>query len=221
MVRIPLPGLALTGVSLLFNAEASAQTPPPAPSAPSAVKSPADAEKPAARPAPLAVAAPPKPPAKAQPRKAVATRRKGKGDKAQPVLTGAVATSPGFRMLEEGKSRVFLEVNQKVEVTERKAKGRVVYRLKGAAVPTRNSRLPLPTGFFATPVGQVELIDQGDGADLVIELREAAEPAYRVIETPRGIVLQVDFPRASTDHPAEQVRRGGSGKHISSGSEPE
>src|SRR3954469_25117630 len=142
MVRIPLPCLALTGACLLLAADAAAETPAPAPVA---QKTPAPPN--GARPAP-----------KAQPKKAVAARRKSKGDKAPPVITGAVASSPGFRMLEEGKSRVFVEVSQKVEVTEQKARGRVIYQLRGASVPVRNSRLPLLTSFFATPVGQVELI---------------------------------------------------------------
>jgi hypothetical protein len=38
-------------------------------------------------------------------------------------------------------------------------------------------------------------VEQGGGVDLVIELREAAAPAYRVLDTPRGIVIQVDLPR--------------------------
>src|SRR5262249_17015366 len=80
---------------------------------------------------------------------------------------------------------------------EHKAKGRVVYQLKGAAVPVRNSLRPLPTGFFPTPVGQIELAKQDGGAALIIELQQAAEPSYRVIETPRGITLQVDFPALS------------------------
>src|SRR5207247_1207599 len=73
-----------------------------------------------------------------------------------------------------------------------------VYRLKGASAPTRTNRLPLLTGFFATPVDRVELIEQGDGVDLAIDLREALDPHYEVIETPRGMVLQVDFPRGSS-----------------------
>jgi hypothetical protein len=112
-------------------------------------------------------------------------------------------------MIEDGKSRVFLEVSQKVEITERKAQGRVVYRLAGASMATRNSRLPLLTSFFPTPVGQIVLVTQGGDTDLVIDLREAATPVHRVIESPRGIVLQVDFPspegaRAGTGEPARR-----------------
>jgi hypothetical protein len=100
-------------------------------------------------------------------------------------------------MLDDGKSRVFVEVSQKVGVIEQKARGRVIYKLKGAIVPAKNSLRPLPTGFFPTPVGQIELVTQDDGAALIIDLREAVEPSHRVIETPRGITLQVDFPAIS------------------------
>jgi len=208
MVRIPPPRFATAAACLLFTAAASAQTPPPAPSALAPPPKPS-AEKPAPAPRPASKA----------PQKKTTARRK-KADKPAPILTGAVATSPSFRMLDEGKSRVFLEVSQKVEVTEQKARGRVIYKLKGASVPLRNSRLPLPTGYFATPVGQIELVDEGDGAALIIELREAAEPTHRVIETPRGIALQVDFPSVSTDHPPPP-RLPGSGKQLSSAPDPE
>src|SRR5262249_37448535 len=135
MVRLPLPCFALTAASLLFVDGALAETPPPRP--------PATGKT-------AAVAAAPRPPAKALPKKTPA-RKKPKADKPAPVL-GAVVSSPAFRMLDEGKSRVFVEVSQKVPVSEQKAKGRVVYKLKGAAVPVRNSLRPLLTNFFPTPV---------------------------------------------------------------------
>jgi hypothetical protein len=222
MVRISLPRLALTGVGLLIAAEAVAQTPAPSVSSASAPAK-AGAPLPAAssRPPP---AAPPKgsspkaglPPPKASPprsrKAAVAARRKDNDDKAPPT-GGPIATAPSFRMLDDGQSRVFLEVSQKVQVTERKARGRVVYQLKGAAVPLRNSRLPLLTGFFATPIGRIELVNQGDGADLVIDLREPAEPTHRLIETPRGMALQVDFPPSAGGRGAGALPRS-SGKRI-------
>jgi hypothetical protein len=210
MVRIPLSRLALIGAGLLIVAEAVAQTPAPSASSPSDTGNPrtnAAAPLSAASPQPPQ-AAPPKsasptvgrPPPKAppaRPKKAAGAARRKDKDEKQPLLSGPIVTAPSFRMLDDGKSRIFLEVTQKVQVTERKARGRVVYQLKGASAPLRNSRLPLLTGFFATPIGRVELVNQGDGADLVIELRETAEPTHQLIETPRGMALQVDFPRSS------------------------
>jgi hypothetical protein len=222
MVRTPLPRFALPLVGLLLAAEAVAQTPAPSPSpteaprkdekAQPAPNRPADAAP--AKTAPKIAGRPPLPKAPpARSKKArVAAPRKDKGER---VLNenGPIATAPSFTMLNDGKSRVFLEVSRKVEVTARKAEGRVVYQLKGASAPLRNSRLPLITGFFATPVGRVELVNQGDGADLVIDLREPAEPTHQVIETPRGIVLRVDFPPSAGGRGADALPRS-SGKQL-------
>src|SRR5206468_12121349 len=97
--------------------------------------------------------------------------KKSKEADAHPVRPGAaVATFPGFKMLPDGSSRVFVEVSRKIDVTEHKAEGRITYRLKGAAVPIRTNRLPIDTSFFPTPVGRIQLVEEGDDADLVIEL---------------------------------------------------
>ena len=120
-----------------------------------------------------------------------------------------VATYPSFRMLEGGSSRVTLEVDRKVDVVEQKLSGRVLYKLRGTHTPGKVARLPLNTAFFASPVGRVELLGQADGATLSIDLREASEVQYRVIDTPRGIVLQVDFPPATTPAIRDQAQANG------------
>lgn len=130
-----------------------------------------------------------------------------------------VATFPGFRMLADGSSRVFLQVNGKVEVTESKADRRLVYRMKGVQAIQTN-RFPLVTSFFATPVAKVQLIGQGRDLDMVIDLRDRAEPKYTVVEGESGIVVQVDFPPAAvekgTSEDAEPARAptGRSGKRT-------
>ncbi len=43
------------------------------------------------------------------------------------------------------------------------------------------------------------MVQQGADVDLIIELRRPSECAQRVIETPRGMVLQVDFPKVPGD----------------------
>jgi AMIN domain-containing protein len=170
---------ALTaGVLLLVAADARAED-PPLPASPSVASGTIAAASPTgvAKPIPRA-------------------RRRTKP--AAPVLAPGtpIATYPSFRLLDDGSTRVTLEVTHKVAVTEHKAKGRVVYTFAGAAVPASNTRLSLPTGFFTTPVERVEVVGRGDAADLIIELREAVEPTYRLLDTPRGSsVLQVDFPR--------------------------
>ncbi|WP_437602669.1 AMIN domain-containing protein [Sorangium sp. So ce590] len=129
------------------------------------------------------------------PRKRAPRARKPKPKEAPVDLTGRpVATFPGFRMLPTGGSRVFVQIHGgKVDVAESKAAGRLVYRMKGAGAIQTN-RFPLVTSFFATPVTQVQLVDQGNDLDMVIDLRAQTDATYRVVETDQGIVLQVDFP---------------------------
>jgi hypothetical protein len=223
MIRTPLARLAFACAGLLVVTQAPAQgSPPPGGDTVNPWKSSADAPKDGAGEtvnpwngaAAGASATPPSPGEKATPAKGAAKVAKGNAGKAPRAAArkrgradralnadGPIASSPSFRMLPGGVTRIFLEVSRKVDVSENKAKGRVVYHLKGAQVPTRTSRLPLLTGFFITPVDRVELTEQGDGVDLAIDLHEALDPRFEVIETPRGMVLHVDFPRGSESPP--------------------
>ncbi|WP_437727841.1 hypothetical protein [Sorangium sp. So ce861] len=172
---------------------ALAQGAPAAPAAPKAAPAPANAAVPqkAAAGSPRTQSS-----GAAQPARQRAPRaRKPKPKDAQADLAGRpVATFPGFRMLPTGGSRVFVQIHGgKVDVAESKAAGRLVYRMKGAGAIQTN-RFPLVTSFFATPVTQVQLVDQGNDLDMVIELRAQTAATYRVIETDQGMVLQVDFP---------------------------
>ncbi|WP_437665991.1 hypothetical protein [Sorangium sp. So ce1182] len=180
---------------------ARAQSSPAAPAAPKAAPAPAKAPA-AGKPAASAPRAAQRP----------ARARKPKKKDAQPDVAGRpIATFPGFRMLPTGGSRVFVQIHGgKVDVAESKAAGRLVYRMKGAGAIQTN-RFPLVTSFFATPVNQVQLVDQGNDLDMVIELRTQADATYRVIETEQGIVLQVDFPPSVPEQraaaPAEVTRQ--------------
>ncbi len=167
---------ALLLCPLAARAEGAA---PPAPAA-----TPPTGKSPAAAPRPKAAGKP-----------ASRAPRKAKRSAATIAPNTPIATYPAFRLLEDGTTRISVEVSRKVAVTEHKAQGRAVYSLAGVAASGNNTLLPLPTGFFRTPVDRVELVEQNGGADLVIELREAVEPTYRVLDTPRGIVIQVDLPR--------------------------
>jgi hypothetical protein len=123
-----------------------------------------------------------------------------------------IASFPGFTRLDDGKSRIFVEVSHKVPVVETRTAGRVTYRLRGASVIQRTNQLSLITGFFSTPVSRVQLVPMTPDVDLVIELRETTDPTYAVVETPRGMVLWVDFPRSidfghDEDEPARPAAR--------------
>jgi hypothetical protein len=116
------------------------------------------------------------------------------------------ASSPTFERLDDGSTRIWVEVSSKVDVAENKAQGRLVYRLRGTIAPPGTSQLPLLTGYFPTPVDRARIVQEGSDCDLIIELRRPSESAQRVIETPRGMVLQVDFPKVAGD-PETPVER--------------
>ncbi len=179
-MRRSLP-LALAG--LLLGPLASAEeSPAPRPPPPSKI-----ATAPSRAPAPVKKAR----------RAKTAKRRERKGP---------VANYPGFRVLDGGASRVWVEISEKVAITEHKAEGRIVYRMKGVSVPTRTNRLPLETMFFPTPVGRVLLTELDDGdVDLVIELRQPSTPSHKLVETEGGVTLQVDFP--APEAPPAQAKR--------------
>ena len=104
-----------------------------------------------------------------------------------------VATLPGFRMLEGGGSRVFVEISGRADVKEGTRPGAIIYYLDGVRVPERVNRLSLPTRHFTTPVDRVRLVQIGDDAELVIELRVPSEAKTHLKSTSRGMVLSVDF----------------------------
>ena len=176
----------MAGAVVLFAAAARAEDPP-------AVPRTAAGQGNIQAPSPTAGIAAKKPAAKPAPRR----RNRSKPTVRTLAPNTPLASYPAFRLLDDGQSRVAVEVSRKVTITEHKAQGRVVYRLDDVALPGHNAHLALPTGFFRTPVDRVGLVEQGNGVDLVIELREAVQPTYRVLDTPRGIVIQVDFPRPS------------------------
>jgi hypothetical protein len=123
-----------------------------------------------------------------------APKAKKKARKAKREVNGPVATFPGFRLLEDGSTRVYVEISHRVPVAEHKAEGRIAYRIKGAAVPTQNNLRALDTQFFDTPVARAQLVEVDEDVDLVIELKQPAQPSHRLVDSEGGVVLQVDFP---------------------------
>jgi hypothetical protein len=126
-----------------------------------------------------------------QPRRAA--RAKGKKDKE----SLGVAQFPGFQMLPDGSSRVFVDISRKVDVTEHVAAGFVTYELKDSRIEATNDLNPIETYYFNTPVIRARLRRDKKDKDLslVISLRGEAKPTYRVNEMRDGSVrLEVDFP---------------------------
>jgi hypothetical protein len=108
-----------------------------------------------------------------------------------------LATYPGFRMMPDGTSQIWLRISKKVPVTMRQAAGRVSFVLPEVQIGVRNNTNPLVTTHFDTPVSRAGLTRGKDAAVLVVELREAATLSHRVIDGPRGtMVLVVEAPKA-------------------------
>ncbi len=176
----------------------------PEPAAPPAPTPPATPPPAPTTPPPPPIVAPPPPPIVAKGKRATpvtkraAAKPKGKHlPVALPPPGTPIASSPSFTRLEDGKSRIWMEVSDKVEVVETRLPGRVTYRLRGAAVLPGTEQLALPTEFFTTPVSRVQLVPQGSDLDLIVDLREDFVPAYHMVDTPRGIVLQIDLPQSA------------------------
>jgi hypothetical protein len=208
-------------------APAAAQQPPTPPPPPPAQGSDTAPPTPPTPPATPAVKVKVVPPPRL-PRAAVKPPppRPRRGQHVVEFLPGVpIASSPNFQRLDDGSSRVSVEVSSKVDVAENKAQGRLVYRFHGAVAPGGVSQLPLITGYFSTPVDRAVILQQGPDVDLVIELRRPSESVQRVIETPRGMVLQVDFPKVPGDEAPgtspdrERARRGSKTQTLGSDSQ--
>lgn len=191
-----LPIVLLCSASVLGGGAALADDPPagaPAPAAPAAAAPAAPASPEAPAPAPRKPGyQSPVPPAKQ------AIARSGRGRKAGPTWNGPVASYPGFRMLEGGGTRVFLGVDRKVDVTEHKAPGRIIYRMAGTMAPANTNRLPILSSYFPSVVHRVQLVQQGNDLDLVVDVREGVGAERRVLDGEKGIVVQIDFPKSSS-----------------------
>ena len=113
-----------------------------------------------------------------------------------PHSAQAIATLPGFRAFRDGRSRVFVEISEHVPIAELLGTVKIVYRLKGVRVPDRVNRMDMPATFFdASPVARTRLVQVGEDADVVIDLRQPVRPEASVHRTPFGTRLVVTFPQ--------------------------
>src|SRR5216683_3180036 len=81
-------------------------------------------------------------------------RAAGKKGEGKPRPDAPVATFPGFRLLPDGRSRIFVELSKSVTVDEHRADGLLTFTLHGAQVIVRNNKNALITTHFATPVAR-------------------------------------------------------------------
>jgi len=109
-----------------------------------------------------------------------------------------VATLPGFELLPDGGSRLFVEITRAVNVEERRTQRVLTYVLKGARVVYRNNENSLVTVHFNTPVTRARLLPSGGDLLFSVDLRADAAPAWKMVNEGDGTAtLQVDFPKGN------------------------
>ncbi len=122
-------------------------------------------------------------------KKAPSSRTTGAAD-------GAVATLPGFEMLADGASRLFVELTRTVDIEEKKVGHRVTYVLKGAHVQKRNNENALETVHFNTPVRRARLLPGAGGLVFIVDLRADATPTWKMNPgKDNTAILEVLFPK--------------------------
>jgi hypothetical protein len=109
---------------------------------------------------------------------------------------GSLVTWPGFQMLQDGGSRVFVQTT--IEITpELKREGLDGWALTLPAVklPEGNARRPLDTHFFNTPVKSVKALHRGKGVAVVLDMRAKLTPTVRTERAANGyFFVYLEFP---------------------------
>jgi hypothetical protein len=109
-----------------------------------------------------------------------------------------VATLPGFEMLPDGGSRLFVEITRTVAVEEKRTPRVLTYVLKGAHVVLRNNENALVTLNFNTPVTRARLSPSRGDLLFSVDLRADASPSWQVVTDSDGTAtLQIDFAKGS------------------------
>jgi hypothetical protein len=109
---------------------------------------------------------------------------------------GSLVTWPGFQMLADGGSRVFIQST--IEVTpelKRDVGDSWQLVLPGMSLPAGNARLPLDTHFFNTPVRNVRALARGNGVVIVLDMRAKLKPNVRTERAANGYFFTyLEFP---------------------------
>lgn len=106
-----------------------------------------------------------------------------------------LATSPGFRMLPDGRSTVWLYLDRVVVASSRTEGNRFIIDMPEVQVGVRNNTNPLVTTHFPTPLSRTWLRAKGRGAELVLELKKPLELQHSLERGPRGVsIISVVLP---------------------------
>jgi hypothetical protein len=84
--------------------------------------------------------------------------------------SAALVTWPGFQMLPNGGSRVFIQTSVEVKPELRRDGNTLQVLLISVSLPKGNARLPLDTSFFNTPVKSVRAKSRGKDGGVVVEI---------------------------------------------------
>jgi hypothetical protein len=106
------------------------------------------------------------------------------------------AILPGFEMLADGATRLFVQLSRPVQYVTKAAPGTLNFVLKGAHVDRRNNYNPLVTVDFNTPVSSARLVPHGRDLWFVVELRSNVSPSVTMEATKDGgAMLRIEFPK--------------------------
>jgi hypothetical protein len=109
---------------------------------------------------------------------------------------GPTVNIPGFEQVNDGGSRLFVQLSQSVPVEERKTPGGITYVLKGASPRVWNNTNALVTIHFNTPVSRARLVPQGHDLHFIVELRAGVTPTWKMNEAQdKTAMLAIDFPK--------------------------
>jgi hypothetical protein len=105
------------------------------------------------------------------------------------------AVMPGFEMLADGSSQLYVELTKPVQYDTKTSRGAIVYVLKGAHADKRNNFNPLVTVHFNTPVTSARLVPHGKDLWFVVDLRASVQPSVTMdAAKDGGAVLRIGFP---------------------------
>jgi hypothetical protein len=110
--------------------------------------------------------------------------------------TAALVTWPGFQMLPDGGSRVFIQTSVEVKAELKHEGTHLTLILPGVSLPPGNARLPLDTSFFNTPVKSVRAkTHKPDGVLVQLEMRTKLMPTLHTERASTGyFFVYLDFP---------------------------
>jgi hypothetical protein len=121
--------------------------------------------------------------------------RKLHSTKVDPNLTQA--KGPEFAIVQDGSSRLTVQLSRKVEIIAQGNRRRFTYDMPNVQVAVANDMNPLITTHFSTPLQHARLIPQKKGARLVVDLRESVTPLYSIRDgSGGGAILEVVLPKS-------------------------